>query len=311
MKHNVPSSTNGRNASCCALLKRCTSSRNRTVRDAASRARALRLLNRGAHVLDAGHHRRERDELRLAGARRRGARASSCRYPAAPTASSNAGCGLRPARRSGLPGASRCAWPTNSSRIAGRMRSASGRPSALDGLRALISAASHVSQPLPPGARRACRGEHRCPRPTPAAFASHVARSRPSAMPVHHALQQLEGQPQQRAATGRPGPQRRRIEPGEPEREHEVRARRASPCRRLAYREALAARHQAADHDRSDQHEPENRDAAGVRCGSGRRARSRRRVADDVHAGRRLEAEQRLVELRVARRRRRTRCACV
>ena len=59
MKVSVPSSTYGRNVSCCALLKRCTSSRNSTVGRPRSRARRARLLDRRADVLHAGHHRRE------------------------------------------------------------------------------------------------------------------------------------------------------------------------------------------------------------------------------------------------------------
>ena len=82
MKKSVPSSTNGRNASCCALLKRCTSSRNSTVRRplarrvAAPRSTAARTsltpastadsaTNSASHVL-----RDEPRERRLAGAGR-------------------------------------------------------------------------------------------------------------------------------------------------------------------------------------------------------------------------------------------------
>ena len=39
------------------------------MRAAAARAQLLRLLDGGAHVLDAGHHGRQRDELGIAGAR--------------------------------------------------------------------------------------------------------------------------------------------------------------------------------------------------------------------------------------------------
>jgi hypothetical protein len=44
----VPSSTNGRNRSCCALLKRCTSSRNRIV--ARPRSRAMRAASTAARI---------------------------------------------------------------------------------------------------------------------------------------------------------------------------------------------------------------------------------------------------------------------
>ena len=59
----VPSSTCGRSASCWALLKRWISSRNRTVRVRVERESLLRLGDRGAHVRDAGHDRRQRREL--------------------------------------------------------------------------------------------------------------------------------------------------------------------------------------------------------------------------------------------------------
>ena len=69
MKVSVPSSRYGRKVSCCALLKRCTSSRNSSVGRASWRARHARRLDRRADVLDAGHDRRERDELRVRGLR--------------------------------------------------------------------------------------------------------------------------------------------------------------------------------------------------------------------------------------------------
>ena len=76
MKVSRPCSTYGRKASCCALLKRCTSSTNRMVRAARLRASAAACSHRLADVLDAGEHGRERDELGVEGvghqARQRG-----------------------------------------------------------------------------------------------------------------------------------------------------------------------------------------------------------------------------------------------
>ncbi len=127
MKMSVPSSTYGRKVSCCALLKRCTSSRNSTVRGRARRARLRASLDRGAHILDARQHRRELHGTPHRPGARSGAPAWSCRCPAGPRGSSSAAGPLeRTAQR--LAGArADASWPTNSSRVRGRMRSASGR----------------------------------------------------------------------------------------------------------------------------------------------------------------------------------------
>ena len=69
MKVSVPSSTYGRNVSCCALLNRCTSSRNNTLRRPRSAARVARALDRFADVLDAGHDGRKLHEFRVGAAR--------------------------------------------------------------------------------------------------------------------------------------------------------------------------------------------------------------------------------------------------
>ncbi len=63
MKVSVPSSTYGRNVSCWPLLKRCTSSRNSTVRRPRSARVILRLLHGLADVLHARHDGRELQEL--------------------------------------------------------------------------------------------------------------------------------------------------------------------------------------------------------------------------------------------------------
>ena len=137
MKISVPSSRNGRKVSCCALLKRCTSSRNRIVRRFATLARFLRLLHRRADVLHARHHRRQRDELAHPRAARSGARAWSCRCRAGPRGSSNAAGRPRSPAAAACPAPRTCCCPTNSSSERGRMRSASGRRSSADVARGL------------------------------------------------------------------------------------------------------------------------------------------------------------------------------
>ena len=63
MNVSRPFSTNGRNASCCALLNRCTSSTNRIVGRPDCAQDHLGARNGFADVLDAGEHRGDRDEL--------------------------------------------------------------------------------------------------------------------------------------------------------------------------------------------------------------------------------------------------------
>ncbi len=69
MRVTVPSSTWGSSASCWALLKRWISSRNRTVRSAVEGEPVLGLGDGRAHLDDARHHRRQRDEVRADGVR--------------------------------------------------------------------------------------------------------------------------------------------------------------------------------------------------------------------------------------------------
>ena len=125
MKVNRPDSTCGRKASCCALLKRCTSSTKTMVR-AARRARGLGPLDRLADVLHAGQHRRQHDEVAHPPHRPSAAPAWSCPRPAGPTGSSNAAAPIRRPRAAACPGPSRCGWPITSSSVRGRRRSASG-----------------------------------------------------------------------------------------------------------------------------------------------------------------------------------------
>ena len=73
------------------------------------------LRHRGANILDAGHHRRQSDELGIRRWWRSGAPGWSCRFRAAPRESPSAGFRAFTSRVSGLPSPSRCAWPMISS----------------------------------------------------------------------------------------------------------------------------------------------------------------------------------------------------
>ena len=122
---NRPDSTCGRKASCCALLKRCTSSTKTTVRAAAG-ARMFGALHRLADVLDAGQHGRQHDELGVAGAGHQARQRRLADARRAPQDHRVQPPACRSAARSGLPGASRCGWPITSASVRGRRRSASG-----------------------------------------------------------------------------------------------------------------------------------------------------------------------------------------
>ena len=122
-----PDSTTGRSASCCALLKRSISSMKSTVRRPCAPRRSRSTADDRLHVGLAGRDRGQLLGVRTACRRRRCARASSCRCPAArrkrartTTRSSSI------ARRSAAPSPTSCGWPANSSSPRGRRRSASG-----------------------------------------------------------------------------------------------------------------------------------------------------------------------------------------
>ena len=122
----VPSSTAGSRASCWALLNRWISSMKRTVRSTPAPGLAG-LGDRLAELLDAREHRRERHEPGPGSARRGAGPASSCPCPALPRGSARAAARPpRPAAGPAAPAPTRCAWPTNSSRSSGRIRSARG-----------------------------------------------------------------------------------------------------------------------------------------------------------------------------------------
>ena len=79
-----------------------------------------------AHVLDAGVDRATSARTPAGSCRRRRARAWSCRCPADPRRSRCVSRSCSTSRRSGLPGPTRCSWPTTSSIVRGRSRAASG-----------------------------------------------------------------------------------------------------------------------------------------------------------------------------------------
>src|SRR5690606_35189431 len=118
-----------RKASCCALLKRCTSSTKRMVRRPAWRARVA------ASTASRMSFTPEVTADRVINSASAWAATSRARVvlpvPGGPHCTMECGLPARMAARSGLSGPSKCAWPTYSSRLRGRMRSASGCTSVL------------------------------------------------------------------------------------------------------------------------------------------------------------------------------------
>ena len=95
-------STPGSSASCCALVKRCTSSTNSTVSWPPGDQLARGAVDDRAHLLDPGGDRGELDEPAV-GLRRRSRRSSSCRCRAAPEQQRHRR-SASTSRRSGEPG---------------------------------------------------------------------------------------------------------------------------------------------------------------------------------------------------------------
>ena len=217
MRTMSPASTRGRNASCCDLLKRWISSTNRIVRRPRRRrassasaitARISLIPDRTAlnemkcARVDARDQPRER---RLSGARRA---PQDDRLQAI----------LSMARRSGRPGPMSASWPTNSSSVRGRMRSASGAGACACGSRAarrqtatLDFCASRGAGTLPRRLVEDQRGRDRDVQRFDRRRIGIVSRSSAAAT----------------TRSGRPGPSRR----GESRSRHEVRTR-AAACRR-------------------------------------------------------------------------------
>ena len=120
-----PSSTNGSSTSCCVRLKRCTSSRNRIVPwpCSPSRARARSATSRTsftpAVTADSGSN-----AFSVAPATSRAIVVLP--VPGGPHSTTDDSRSDSMSTRSGLPGPSRCCWPTTSSSERGRSRAASG-----------------------------------------------------------------------------------------------------------------------------------------------------------------------------------------
>ena len=121
----VPSSDGGRKLSCCALLSRWISSTKRIVcaPPASSRARAAPTISRirGTPSVTALNGTNTRCDVVAT----RWARVV-LPLPGGPQKIIEPGTPRSIASRSGLPGASRCACPANSSSVRGRIRAASG-----------------------------------------------------------------------------------------------------------------------------------------------------------------------------------------
>ena len=143
--------------------------------DRAPAARAEPLPRPREHLAHVLHRRRDRRQLLERGAgraRRRSARASSCRCRAGRRRSSERTRSSSIARRSAEPSPRTCSWPTNSSRVRGRSRCASGATSP-----ARRSAASEKRSPM---TRKYAPPRVRCCRRQPGAARATSASPRPS-----------------------------------------------------------------------------------------------------------------------------------
>jgi hypothetical protein len=124
-RSTIRSSTAPSRASCWVREKRCTSSMNRTVDSPewVRRRRASSMTPRTSLTpADSAESATKRRPIAL--------ETSIARVvlpvPGGPYSISDAGAAPSTSRRSGAPGPSRWSWPTTSSRVAGRMRTASG-----------------------------------------------------------------------------------------------------------------------------------------------------------------------------------------
>ena len=142
-------STPGSSASCWALLNRCTSSTNSTVSwpVATSSARAASIAARTsftpAETADTSTKRRSVCWLRIAAI-------VVLPVPGGPHSSSDMDWSPSTSWRSGEPGARSWSWPTSSSSVRGRIRTASGA--------AACAAELSAPPPGPPEVRRECSG---------------------------------------------------------------------------------------------------------------------------------------------------------
>ncbi len=125
-----PASTRGRKASCCALLKRWISSTKTIVRAPAAAAARLRRRHDLLDLLDAGEHGAERARSAPAVISAMMRASVVLPVPGGPHRMIDCSRSRSIASRSGRPGARISSWPTTSSSVRGRMRSASGVPGA-------------------------------------------------------------------------------------------------------------------------------------------------------------------------------------
>ena len=120
-----PSSTDGSRASCCARLKRCTSSRNKTVRRPCSPRRALAPATVSLTSFTPAETADRPTNARLVAPAMRRAKVV-LPVPGGPQSTAELSRSASMSARRGRPGASRCSCPTISSRLCGRIRAASG-----------------------------------------------------------------------------------------------------------------------------------------------------------------------------------------
>ena len=121
-----PASTRGRKASCCALLKRWISSMKTIVRRPVVRRRRSASAITSRISLMPGEHGAERRRSRALVVSAMMRASVVLPVPGGPHRMIDCSRSRSIASRSGLPGASRSSWPTNSSSVRGRIRSASG-----------------------------------------------------------------------------------------------------------------------------------------------------------------------------------------
>ena len=120
----LPFSTCGKNASCCALLKRWISSMKTMVRVPNWRAFSASAITCLISLMPEST---AENSMKSALVTRAIIFASVVLpTPGGPQKMIEPGSSRSICSRSGLPGPSRCSWPTNSSSVRGRMRSASG-----------------------------------------------------------------------------------------------------------------------------------------------------------------------------------------
>ncbi len=121
-----PASTCGKKASCCARLKRCTSSTNTMVRNPCARARSARVITSLISLMPLITAEKGTNSDLVFRAMIRASVVFP--QPGGPHSSREPKSSRSICVRSGFPGPSRSSCPMNSSSVRGRMRSARGLP---------------------------------------------------------------------------------------------------------------------------------------------------------------------------------------